>query len=175
MRLTPSTMKMKSVIAGEYTAPPAQGPRMMLNWGITPELWVLFRKMRAYPSRERTPSWMRAPPESFTWMKGTPFFRAISWLSAIFFGVFFPEGAAEDGEILGGKEDLAVVHLSATGYNAIAEKPFFVQAEFTGPSLDVDLVLNEGSWVQKGIHPIPGGFLAFFPLGLKSSFAAALQ
>ncbi len=35
------TMKMKSVIAGEYTAPPAHGPMMMLIWGITPELWTL--------------------------------------------------------------------------------------------------------------------------------------
>ena len=31
------TMKMKSVIAGEYTAPPAHGPMIRLIWGITPE------------------------------------------------------------------------------------------------------------------------------------------
>ena len=31
------TMKMKSVIAGEYTAPPAQGPMIRLICGITPE------------------------------------------------------------------------------------------------------------------------------------------
>ena len=30
------TMKMKSVIAGEYTAPPAHGPITRLIWGITP-------------------------------------------------------------------------------------------------------------------------------------------
>ncbi len=29
-------MTMKSVIAGEYTAPPAQGPRMALSCGTTP-------------------------------------------------------------------------------------------------------------------------------------------
>ena len=29
-------MKIKSVIAGEYTAPPAQGPIMALIWGTTP-------------------------------------------------------------------------------------------------------------------------------------------
>ncbi len=47
MLLTPSTIRMKSVIAGEYTAPPAQGPRMTENWGMTPELRVLARKILA--------------------------------------------------------------------------------------------------------------------------------
>ena len=37
-----STMKMKSVNAGLYTAPPAQGPMMTLIWGITPEAMVLL-------------------------------------------------------------------------------------------------------------------------------------
>src|ERR671933_1357506 len=41
----PSTMKMKSVIAGEYTAPPAQGPMIRLICGITPELWTLRQKI----------------------------------------------------------------------------------------------------------------------------------
>ena len=41
------TMKMKSVRAGLYTAPPAQGPRMALIWGTTPEARVLRRKMSA--------------------------------------------------------------------------------------------------------------------------------
>ena len=35
------TMKMKSVIAGEYTAPPAQGPMISEIWGITPEARTL--------------------------------------------------------------------------------------------------------------------------------------
>ena len=38
-----STMKMKSVIAGEYTAPPAHGPIMRLICGITPEQRTLRR------------------------------------------------------------------------------------------------------------------------------------
>ena len=33
----PSTMKMKSVIAGEYTAPPAHGPRTSEICGTTPD------------------------------------------------------------------------------------------------------------------------------------------
>ena len=39
---TPSTMKMKSVSAGEYVAPPAQGPRITEIWGITPDASVFW-------------------------------------------------------------------------------------------------------------------------------------
>ena len=39
------TMKMKSVMAGLYTAPPAHGPRITLIWGITPEAWTLRKKI----------------------------------------------------------------------------------------------------------------------------------
>ena len=35
------TMKMKSVMAGEYTAPPAHGPMISEICGITPEHWTL--------------------------------------------------------------------------------------------------------------------------------------
>ena len=40
-------MAMKSVMAGEYTAPPAQGPMIAESWGITPLARVLRRKMSA--------------------------------------------------------------------------------------------------------------------------------
>ncbi len=43
----PRTMKTKSVIAGLYTAPPAQGPRMALICGTTPEASVFRKKMSA--------------------------------------------------------------------------------------------------------------------------------
>ena len=52
----PRTMKMKSVIAGLYTAPPAQGPRIALICGTTPDARVLRRKMSAYPPSDATPS-----------------------------------------------------------------------------------------------------------------------
>ena len=42
---TPLTMKMKSVMAGEYTAPPAHGPRTTLICGMTPEALTLRKKM----------------------------------------------------------------------------------------------------------------------------------
>ena len=39
------TMRVKSVMAGEYTAPPAQGPRMTEIWGTTPEARTLRKKI----------------------------------------------------------------------------------------------------------------------------------
>ena len=41
------TMKMKSVSAGEYTAPPAHGPITAEIWGTTPDASVLRRKTSA--------------------------------------------------------------------------------------------------------------------------------
>src|SRR5947209_469569 len=55
-------MKTKSVIAGEYTAPPAHGPMIAEICGTTPEARVLRRKMSAYAASETTPAWIRAPP-----------------------------------------------------------------------------------------------------------------
>ena len=47
MWLDDSTMNTKSVIAGEYTAPPAHGPSTADSWGTTPDASVLRRKMSA--------------------------------------------------------------------------------------------------------------------------------
>src|SRR3712207_5516558 len=46
-----STITTKSVIAGEYTAPPAHGPMLAVICGITPEAMVLWKKISPYPSR----------------------------------------------------------------------------------------------------------------------------
>ena len=58
--------------AGEYTAPPAQGPKMPLICGTTPEARMLRSKISPKPARASMPSWMRAPPESFRPMTGAP-------------------------------------------------------------------------------------------------------
>ena len=43
----PSTITVKSVIAGEYTAPPAHGPATRLICGITPDACTLRQKISA--------------------------------------------------------------------------------------------------------------------------------
>ena len=75
---------MKSVRAGEYTAPPAQGPRMALIWGTTPDARMLRSKISPYPASAQIPSWMRAPPESFMQITGAPIVIAISITLQIF-------------------------------------------------------------------------------------------
>ena len=50
------TVAVQSNAAGEYTAPPAHGPRMALICGITPLASVLRRKISAYPASDATPS-----------------------------------------------------------------------------------------------------------------------
>ena len=42
-----SVIRIKSVIAGEYTAPPAQGPAIKLICGITPLAATLRQKISA--------------------------------------------------------------------------------------------------------------------------------
>lgn len=54
---------------------------------MTPEAWVLRRKISPYMPRAMTPSWMRAPPESLMPMKGQPVLRAKS----IAFMIFWPK------------------------------------------------------------------------------------
>ena len=51
-----SVIRMKSVKAGEYTAPPAQGPKIAEICGITPEARIFRSKISAYPAKELTPS-----------------------------------------------------------------------------------------------------------------------
>src|SRR5216683_1713145 len=71
-------MNVKSVIAGEYTAPPVHGPRIRLSCGIRPLASTLRQKISAYPASETTPSWMRAPPESLMPMIGIRLRTAMS-------------------------------------------------------------------------------------------------
>ncbi len=47
MWLVSLTMNTKSVMAGEYTAPPAQGPRIAESCGTTPEARTLRWKISA--------------------------------------------------------------------------------------------------------------------------------
>ena len=57
---------------------------MALICGTTPLAWTLRWKMSAYPPRETTPSWMRAPPLSLRPMTGAPLSSASSMTRQIF-------------------------------------------------------------------------------------------
>ncbi len=53
------------------------------TWGMTPDASVFRRKISAYPARDTTPSWMRAPPESLRPTTGAPIFIARSMIFTI--------------------------------------------------------------------------------------------
>ena len=79
-----STITVKSVMAGEYTAPPAHGPMTSESCGTTPEARTLRRKISPYRPSETTPSWIRAPPESLMPTSGQPILSAMSMTLTIF-------------------------------------------------------------------------------------------
>ena len=59
------TMKMKSVMAGEYASPPAHGPIMTAICGITPLLDRAYAGTPTAIARQRRDAFlMRAPPAS---------------------------------------------------------------------------------------------------------------
>ena len=75
----------KSVSAGEYTAPPAQGPKIPEICGTTPEARILRWNISAKPAKALIPSCIRAPPESFNPTIGAPVSMAKSIILQIFF------------------------------------------------------------------------------------------
>lgn len=79
-----STAMMKSVVAGAYTAPPAQLPRSTEICGVRPDSGSWRRAISAYQARDVTASWMRAPPESLMPMTGQPTFPAMFTTSTTF-------------------------------------------------------------------------------------------
>ena len=71
----PLAITVKSVSAGEYTAPPAHGPSIPEICGMTPEARMLRWNISAYPASALMPSWIRAPPESFSPITGATHFH----------------------------------------------------------------------------------------------------
>ena len=68
-----------------------------------------------------TPSWIRAPPESFRPMIGAPTFIARSMTLTDLLGVRLRQRSAEDGEVLAEDEDEPAVDASVAGDDAVAE------------------------------------------------------
>src|ERR1700694_5830019 len=105
--------------------------------GTTPEARVFRRKTFEYAASETTPSWMRAPPESFNPMTGAPFWTAramtLHILSALdsaselqaladLVRVRLGERAAEDGEVLREHVDRPSVDRSRAADDAVSGK-----------------------------------------------------
>jgi hypothetical protein len=80
-------------------------------WGMTPEARTFRSKIRPYPSRAATPSWIRAPPESLRPITGSSdVHRHVEDLADLV-GDGHAEAAPEHGEVLGEDEHLPTVDL----------------------------------------------------------------
>lgn len=79
-----STMTVKSVIAGEYTAPAGAGTDDQADLRDDTARMGVAAEDLAVGAEEATPSWIRAPPESLMPMTGQPVFSAKSITLTIF-------------------------------------------------------------------------------------------
>ena len=153
-------MTMKSVSAGEYTAPPADGPRMRLICGITPEAATLRRKISANCVRAATPSWMRAPPPSLMPMSGhAGAQREVHDLGDLL-AVHLAERAAEHREVLGVDRHGPAVDRAVPDDDAVARDALLLEAEVHRPVLDERVDLGERALVEQGVDALAGGLLA---------------
>src|SRR6516165_3707091 len=114
MWLVPSTISVKSVIAGEYTAPPAAGPMMRLICGITPEARVLRKKISAHSP---SPATVVDADD-----RAAGLHRVVHHLDDLL-AVDLAEAAAEDGEVLAEHGDRPAVHRAGAGDHAVAVGP----------------------------------------------------
>ena len=148
-------MTVKSVIAGEYTAPPAHGPMIAEIWGMTPDASVLRRKMSAYPPSDSTPSWMRAPPESFNPTIGAPMLIARSITLAIF-AAFVSE--SEPPKTVKSCANANTGRPSTRPWPATTPSPghdLLGHAEVAAPVGDELVDLFETARVEEQIDPLP--------------------
>ncbi len=186
MWLVWSTITMKSVIAGEYTAPPAHGPMIAEIWGITPEASVLRRKISAYPPRLATPSWMRAPPLSLSPTTGAPFSMARSISRQILAGVRFAQRSAEHGEVLRERVGQAARHRPVTADHAVAGHLAVGHVEVGIAMADEHAEFLERRRIEQEIDPFAGrqpaglvdlrdAVLAAARVGLGAKFAQFLD
>ena len=70
------------------------------------------------------------------------------------------DGTGENGEVLGEYVHLTTVDGAMSGYDAVTWHLVLVHAEVTGLVRHEGIELDEGTWVQQCIYPLPGGHLA---------------
>ena len=147
-------MNTKSVIAGEYTAPPAHGPRIAEICGTTPEAIVLRRKMSAYPARETTPSWMRAPPGVVEADDRDAELEGEVHDLADLLGVGLRERTAEDREVLREHRGLPPVDAPEPGDHAVARDALALHPEVVAAVSDEAIDLVEAAGVEQEIESL---------------------
>ena len=167
-------MKMKSVIDGEYTAPPAQGPMIMRDLrhdagghhvaledvGIAAERGDAFLDARA--ARVVEADHRRADLH-----------RVVHDLADLL-GVGFGQRAAEDGEVLREDEHQAAVDGAVAGDDAVAGNLLgLIHAEIDAAMLLEHVPFFEGVRVEQQLDAFAGGQLALVVLAVDALLATA--
>ncbi len=173
MWLVLSTMIVTSVSAGEYTAPPAEGPMMSEIWGMTPEEATLRRKISAKSAIERRLLDAGAAGVVDADDRAAELERELLDLDDLP-AVRLGERAAEDGEVVG--ED---GHGLAVDRAQAADHAVTVGTVRGHPELGVvvarELVdLLERSVVEELVDAFAGGLLAALVLVLHRLLVAGV-
>ena len=165
---------MKSVIAGEYTAPPAQGPRIARDLrhdarrqrvaqedvGVAAERDDAFLDARAAGVVEA--DHRRAVPH-----------REVHDLADLL-GERLRQRAAEHREVLREDVDEPAVDAAVPGDDAVAVELLRLEPEVGGAVHDEAVELDERAFVEQQVEPLARGELALFVLRLEARLAAAL-
>ena len=163
---------MKSVIAGEYTAPPAHGPMIALICGTTP-LGERVAQEDVGVAGERLDALLDARAARVVEADDgrADLHREVHHLADLL-RVGARERAAEDGEVLREHEDLAAVDDAVAGDDAVAEDLLLLHAE-VGAAVGDELVeLDEAAGVEQGGDALARGQLAGLVLLVDARLAA---
>ena len=158
--LAPFTWKTKSVMAGEYTAPPAQGPRITEIWGITPEARdVALEDLPVgveghHPLLDPGPARVLEADERGTVLHG----QVHDLADLLAHGL--AQAPAEHREVLGEHEGGAAVDGAPPGDHGVPGGSALLDAEPVGLVADQGVYLAERSRVEEGGEALPGGRLA---------------
>jgi hypothetical protein len=166
-------MMLKSVIAGEYTAPPAQGPMMaeicgidaarqrvaQEDVGVAAERQHAFldaRAARIVQAHDRRPH-LHGEVHDLDDLRG----------------VGLRERAAEDGEVLREGVDRPAVHEPLPGDDAVARDDLLIHPEVAAAVRDELVDLLERAGIEQQVDPLARGQLAGLVLLAQAGLAAA--
>jgi hypothetical protein len=166
-------MKMKSVMAGEYTAPPARGAHdhadlrhhaaghhvALEHLGIAAQRGHALLDARA--ARVVQADHRRAD------------LHGLVHDLADLLGVRFGQRAAEHGEVLAEHEHQAAVDHAVAGHHAVAGDLVVLHAEVGAAVLDEHVPLFEGAFVEQHLEALARGQLALGVLRVDALLAAA--
>ena len=160
---------MKSVSAGEYTDPPAHGPKIpeicgrqdvaLENLGETGQGTNAFLDAGAarVVQGDHRSAYQHGLIHDLADLQGKRFRKA----------------TAEYGEVLRSDIHHAAIHRTATGYHAVAVVFLFVHAEGGGAVRDEHVEFLEGTFVQQQVDAFAGRQFVFVVLGSDTLFPSA--